>query len=94
MWRSSAVFSWERATLTPNVCAFQVPMTGAYSRWHSEPGGFYFPVLDDAAAAYLAEKPEHSAFDGVIADYLDGSITGTIEAVGLHVGEIYLQQEV
>ena len=56
-------------------------------------GGFYFPVLDDAAAAYLAEKPEHSAFDGVIADYLDGSITGKIEAAGLHVGEIYLQQE-
>lgn len=56
-------------------------------------GGFYFPVLNDPAAAYLAEKPEHSAFDGVIADYLDGSITGKIEAAGLHVGEIYLQQE-
>lgn len=56
-------------------------------------GGFYYPVLNDAAAAYLAEKPEHSAFDGVIADYLDGSITGKIEAAGLDVGEIYLQQE-
>lgn len=56
-------------------------------------GGFYYPVLNDAAAAYLAEKPEHSAFDGVIADYLDGSITGKIEAAGLHVGEMYLQQE-
>ncbi len=56
-------------------------------------GGFYYPVLNDAAAAYLAEKPEHSAFDGVIADYLDGSITGKIEAAGLSVGEIYLQQE-
>lgn len=56
-------------------------------------GGFYYPVLNDAAAAYLVEKPEHSAFDGVIADYLDGSITGKIEAAGLDVGEIYLQQE-
>lgn len=56
-------------------------------------GGFYYPVLDDAAAAYLADKAEPSAFDGVIADYLDGSITGKIEATGLHVGEIYLQQE-
>lgn len=56
-------------------------------------GGFYFPVLDDAAAAYLASKPEHSAFDGVIADYLDGSITRKLEAAGLYVGEIYLQQE-
>jgi len=56
-------------------------------------GGFYFPVLNDAAAAYLAEKPEHSAFDGVLADYLDGSITGKLEAAGLSVGEIYLQQE-
>lgn len=56
-------------------------------------GGFYYPVLDDIAAAYLASKPEHSAFDGVIADYLDGSIAGMVEATGLHVGEIYLQQE-
>lgn len=56
-------------------------------------GGFYYPVLNDAAAAYLADKGEKSAFDGVIADYLDGSITGKIEAAGLHVGEIYLQQE-
>ena len=56
-------------------------------------GGFYYPVLNDATAAYLAEKPEHSAFDGVIADYLDGSITGKLEAAGLQVGEIYLQQE-
>lgn len=56
-------------------------------------GGFYFPVLDDVAAAYLADKVDKSAFDGVIADYLDGSITGKIEAAGLDVGEIYLQQE-
>lgn len=56
-------------------------------------GGFYYPVLNDAAAAYLADKADSSAFDGVIADYLDGSITGKIEAAGLDVGEIYLQQE-
>lgn len=56
-------------------------------------GGFYFPVLNDDAAAYLADKAELSAFDGVLQDYLDGSITGKIEAMGLTVYEICLQQE-
>lgn len=56
-------------------------------------GGFYYPVLDEAARAYLSGKAELSAFDGILMDYLDGSITGKIEAVGLHVGEIYLQKE-
>lgn len=56
-------------------------------------GGFYYPVLDEEARAYLAGKEEYSAFDGLIADYLDGSIAGKIEATGLRVGEIYLQKE-
>ena len=57
-------------------------------------GGFYYPVLDAEARAYLAGKAEHSAFDGVMMNYLDGSITGKIEAAtGLQVGEIYLQKE-
>lgn len=57
-------------------------------------GGFYYPVLDEEARAYLAGKAEHSAFDGLLADYLDGTITGKIEAAtGLQVGEIYLQKE-
>ena len=56
-------------------------------------GGFYYPVLDGEARAYLAGKEEPSAFDGLIADYLDGSIAGKIEATGLQVGEIYLQKE-
>ena len=56
-------------------------------------GGFYYPVLDEEARAYLAGKAEHSAFDGMMMDYLDVSITGKIEATGLRVGEIYLQKE-
>lgn len=56
-------------------------------------GGFYYPVLDEEARAYLAGKQERSAFDGMMMDYLDGSITGKIEATGLWVGEIYLQRE-
>lgn len=56
-------------------------------------GGFYYPVLDEEARAYLAGKQERSAFDGMMMDYLDGSITGKIEATGLRVGEIYLQRE-
>ncbi|MBQ2930864.1 MAG: hypothetical protein IJD99_11675 [Clostridia bacterium] len=57
-------------------------------------GGFYYPVLDSEARAYLAGKAEHSAFDGVMMNYLDGSITGKIEAAtGLRVGEIHLQKE-
>ena len=56
-------------------------------------GGFYYPVLNEEARAYLAGKEEYSAFDSLISDYLDGSITGKIEAVGLRVGEIYLQKE-
>lgn len=56
-------------------------------------GGFYYPLLDDEARAYLADKTAFSAFDGVLADYLDGSITGKLEAVGLPVNELYLQQD-
>ena len=56
-------------------------------------GGFYYPVLDSEARAYLAGKAEHSAFDGVMMNYLDGSIAGKVEATGLRVGEIFLQKE-
>ena len=56
-------------------------------------GGFYYPVMDEAARAYLSGKAEHSAFDGLMMDYLDGSIAGKIEATGLRVGEIFLQKE-
>lgn len=56
-------------------------------------GGFYYPVLDEEARAYLSDKAALSAFDGVMADYLDGSIAGKIEATGLRVGEIRLQKE-
>ena len=56
-------------------------------------GGFYYPVLDEEARAYLSGRAEPSTFDGLLMDYLDGSITGKIEAAGLQVGEIYLQKE-
>ncbi|MBR6666930.1 MAG: hypothetical protein IKL25_00975 [Clostridia bacterium] len=56
-------------------------------------GGFYYPVLNEEACAYLSGKAEHSAFDGMMMDCLDGSITGKIEATGLWVGEIFLQKE-
>lgn len=57
-------------------------------------GGCYYPVLNEEARTYLSGKAEHSAFDGLLADYLDGTITGKIEAAtGLQVGEIFLQKE-
>ena len=57
-------------------------------------GGCYYPVLDEEARAYLSGKAEHSAFDGLMMDYLDGTITGKIEAAtGLQVGEVFLQKE-
>lgn len=57
-------------------------------------GGCYYPVLNEEARAYLSGKQELSAFDHLMLDYLDGSITGKIEAAtGLQVGEIYLQKE-
>lgn len=56
-------------------------------------GGFYYPVLDEEAREYLSGRAEPSAFDGILMDYLDGSIAGKIEAAGLRVGEIYLQKE-
>lgn len=55
-------------------------------------GGFYMPYLNDVVAAYLAEKAEHSAFDGVLADYLDGSIQNKLTQQGLNAYEIVLRQ--
>ena len=56
-------------------------------------GGSYYPVLNEDARAYLSGKAEPSAFDGILMDYLDGTIAGKIEAAGLRVGEVYLQKE-
>lgn len=55
-------------------------------------GGFYYPLLDDAARAYLSAKDEPSAFDGVLADYLDGRLAEQVEAAGLPVDGLCLLQ--
>lgn len=55
-------------------------------------GGFYMPYLNDPAAAYLDETTEYSAFDGMLADYLDGSIQSKLTQQGLSAYEIVLRQ--
>lgn len=55
-------------------------------------GGFYMPYLNDLVAAYLAEKAERSAFDGVLADYLDSSMQAKLTQQGVNAYEIVLRQ--
>lgn len=55
-------------------------------------GGFYMPYLNDSAAAYLAAQTERSAFDGMLADYLDSSMQAKLTQQGLNAYEIVLRQ--
>lgn len=75
--------------------SYRVERWGDDGRIHlpvGEGGGFYMPYLNDLAAAYLDEKTERSAFDGMLADYLDASIQSKLTQQGLRAGEIVLRQ--